>query len=298
MQDRRVLHRVVELVKGDLARYGLELQGLHRILRLRRVIHSRVRNRLAQHVPCIVAQRCERIRYRAELGLVPLHKVLHDRTRVVRRVVVAVIPTICRLAVEVRRVPTISTQQHCGDALLLRLQGDQVHLLVVGRDEEHVWIGTLDLGQDGGEVRVFLHKGLPHGHLPTACLKGSLEELGQSLDIVIAYIQHHCRRLRPQVLQGELGHHRPLERVNEASAEDVRLCVPILVHRYLRVRRRRAQLQYALFVRVLADRDGRTRAHRTKDVLDLVFVDRLLARIRGCLRVTLRVTQHPLDRTA
>ncbi len=78
-----------------------------------------------------------------------------------------------------------------------------------------------DLGQDGREVGVRPGVVFLADDLAATCGEGLLEELGQALDVVVGLVEHDEGGLGLQVLHGELGAHRALERVDEAGAEDV-----------------------------------------------------------------------------
>ena len=87
--------------------------------------------------------------------------------------------------------------------------------------DDHFGAGGLDLGELGAEVHVAGLEGLVRHDGAAQLEEGLLEVVPQAHRVVGADLIEHGRLLRLQVLEGEVGQHGPLVRVDEADPEGV-----------------------------------------------------------------------------
>ena len=122
---------------------------------------------------------------------------------------------------ELGRFPAVNAEQRHSEAEVAGLLGDEGGLGVIARDEDALGSGGLDGGELGAEILVAL----------TVFLLGENGAAGGGEALMEIFRQAHTLRGRgrgedgdPAELQrvvGEFGHHRALEIIDEADAEDV-----------------------------------------------------------------------------
>ena len=130
--------------------------------------------------------------------------------------------------------------------------------------------------------------------LPPSAVEGGREELGEPDAVLVLDVREDRHVLELEVLGRELGHHRALEGIDEAHAEDV---VADLGH--LRVGRRGRDHRHAR----PTGRSGRrpcSRLEATSPItaITLVLIDQLLHHRRRFLRLALVVLDSPPARSA
>ena len=135
----------------------------HRVAQRLPIRRGRLAQRLEQQPERVVGQRRDVVRRVAVLLLVRTDELLRHGRRDVGGVVVGEIGAFdgaLGQLDELRAAPGIRAHQRLVDALAACLLRDQADVVVVGRQEQHVRVGALDLGQLRGKVAVARRVGL------------------------------------------------------------------------------------------------------------------------------------------
>ena len=119
------------------------------------------------------------------------------------------------------RVPAVAAEQRHVDAELARLLRDQAELRVVAGHEDRVGLGGADRRELRAELDVAARVALVGDDLAAELGERLAEEIGEPDRVVLLEVEQDRHLLDLQLLDGEARHHRALERVDEAGAEDV-----------------------------------------------------------------------------
>src|SRR5512140_2881742 len=293
LEDRGALDHVPVPVQRGLSGDRLEVPDRRqRVADPFRVVAPRLADRLEQKVRRIVRQRSEGVGDLSVLLLVLLHPRHDFRPPVVRGVVVGEVAALDRVPGDlhqVRRIPAVRPDQADLEGLFPDLLGDQAHLVVVVRQEEDVGARGFHLGQESRKVDVVLAVRFEGLHLAALLPERVAEYLCDPLRVVVRRVVQDRGALSLQRLPGELRHHGPLERVDEAGAEHVVLPLPV-GNRHFRVRRRGRDRRDLRRLDDVGNRDRGLRRDGPDDRLHALLVHeevRHVRRLRGVVPVVL-----------